>query len=114
MGTEQRHGVGRESQRAPVGPTAAQTVYVYGTGATGGISLSKTSTSTFTASGQTLNYNYVVTNTGTISLTEVGVTDTLIPTVTCPLVPRATWLLGRARPVLARTRRRRRTSRTAA
>ena len=69
---------------AAVGPTAAQTVYVYGTGATGGISLSKTSTSSFTASGQVLSYNYLVTNTGTISLYAVGVTDTLIPTVTCP------------------------------
>ena len=75
---------------AVVGPTAAQTVYVYGTGATGDISLAKTSTSTFTASGQTLNYNYVVTNTGTISLNFVGVTDEVTPadtpiTVTCPL-----------------------------
>ena len=79
-------GVGPESQQPRSVTAAAQTVYVYGTGATGDISLSKTSTSTFTASGQTLNYKYVVTNTGTISLTQVSVTDTLIPAgATCPL-----------------------------
>ena len=56
------------------------------------ISLSKTSTSTFTASGQTLNYKYVVTNTGTISLTQVSVTDSSDSrrvTATCPLSPSA-------------------------
>ena len=79
---------------ATVGPTAAQTVYVYGTDATAAISLSKTSTSTFTASGQTLNYQYLVTNTGTISLNQVGVADTLIPTVTCPIAPTATLAPG--------------------
>ncbi len=79
---------------ATVGPTAAQTVYVYGTGVTGGISISKTSTSTFTGAPQTLNYSYVVTNTGTISLTQVGVTDNLVPTVTCPLSPTANLAPG--------------------
>ena len=43
----------------------------------------------FTASGQTIDYSYLVTNTGTISLTEVSVSDatTLGTTidVTCPL-----------------------------
>jgi hypothetical protein len=78
--------------------TAAQTVYVYGTTATGDISLTKTSTSTFTASGQVLSYNYVVTNTGTISLYAVGVTDEVsVPgdvTVTCPLSPADTLAPG--------------------
>ena len=47
-----------------VSTTDTQTLYVYGTGASASVSLSETSTSTFTASGQVLNYNYVVTNTG--------------------------------------------------
>ncbi len=42
---------------------------------TGSLSLVTTSTSTFTASGQTINYTYTITNTGPISLTEIGVTD---------------------------------------
>ena len=99
-------GVGPESQRRGGRPTAAQTVYVYGTGATGDISLSKTSTSTFTASGQTLNYNYVVTNTGTISLTQVSVTDDSMHSRSrspARFLSGDTWPLGRARPVPART-----------
>jgi len=72
---------------AVIGTTDTQTIYAYGTGATAGVSLSKTSTSTFTASGQVLSYNYVVTNTGYISLTELSVTDPLIPTISCPLGP---------------------------
>jgi uncharacterized repeat protein (TIGR01451 family) len=82
------------SSGATVGPTALQTVYVYGTGATAAISLSKTSTSSFTASGQTLDYSYLVTNTGTISLTGVSVSDNVIPTVTCPLSPTANLAPG--------------------
>jgi uncharacterized repeat protein (TIGR01451 family) len=75
---------------AIVGATDPQTIYVYGTGASGNISLVKSSSSTFTAVGQVLSYNYLVTNDGTISLNEVGVTDqvsgTNAPiTVTCPI-----------------------------
>jgi uncharacterized repeat protein (TIGR01451 family) len=76
---------------AVISTTDTQTLYVYGTGASASVSLAKTSTSTFTAAGQVLNYNYVVTNTGTISLTGLSVTDEVsVPgdvTVTCPLGP---------------------------
>jgi uncharacterized repeat protein (TIGR01451 family) len=75
-------------QSAAVSATAAQTVYVYGTDATAGISLTKTSTSTFTGPGQVLTYSYVLTNTGTISLTGLSLADEVsVPgdvTVTCP------------------------------
>ena len=76
---------------AVIGTTDTQTLYVYGTGASASVSLAKTSTSTFTAADQVLDYNYVVTNTGTISLTGLSVTDEVsVPgdvTVTCPLGP---------------------------
>jgi uncharacterized repeat protein (TIGR01451 family) len=52
------------------------------------LSLDKSTISTFTASGQTIDYSYLVTNTGTISLAEVSVSDatTLGTTidVSCP------------------------------
>ncbi|WP_427454228.1 DUF7507 domain-containing protein [Litorimonas sp. WD9-15] len=44
--------------------------------------------SDFTAVGDTLDYNYVVTNTGNITLTDpVTITDDRIDTVTCPALP---------------------------
>jgi len=66
-----------------------QSVTVDATTFTASLSLVKSTTSTgFTASGQTIPYTYVVTNTGTISLTSVSVSDqtTLGTTVnvTCP------------------------------
>jgi uncharacterized repeat protein (TIGR01451 family) len=78
---------------AEVDATAPDTVYVYGTDATADISLVKTLTSTspFTAAGQVLTYSYLVTNTGTISLTDVGVADQVSTpgdvTVLCQLDP---------------------------
>jgi uncharacterized repeat protein (TIGR01451 family) len=48
------------------------------------ISISETSMPpTFTAASQTLNFSYVVTNTGDISVTSVGVSSTLVPAATC-------------------------------
>ena len=49
------------------------------------ISLTKSTTSTgYGAAGQTIPYSYLVTNTGTTTLTGVGVSDDLVPTVSCP------------------------------
>jgi uncharacterized repeat protein (TIGR01451 family) len=67
-----------------------QSVTVDATSFTASVSLAKSTTSTgFTAAGDTIPYTYVVTNTGTISLTNVFVTDGTTPggtnvTVTCP------------------------------
>jgi uncharacterized repeat protein (TIGR01451 family) len=78
---------------AVIGTTDTQTLYDYGTGASASVSLAKSAAvgTTFTASGQVLNYQYVVTNTGTISLTGLSVTDQVsVPgdvTVMCPLGP---------------------------
>ena len=48
------------------------------------ISLTKSTTSTgYGAAGQTIPYSYLVTNTGTTTLTGVGVNDDLVPTVSC-------------------------------
>jgi hypothetical protein len=51
---------------------------------TASLSLTKTTTSTgYGAAGQNIPYNYLVTNTGTVTLTGVGVSDNLNP-VSCP------------------------------
>ena len=58
------------------------------TAVTPGISLVKTATpTTFTAAGQTITYHFAVTNTGNVTLTGIGVTDTDLPglsAITCP------------------------------
>jgi len=80
------NSVGATVQSA--GPPASVTVDA--NSFTASLSLAKSSTSTsFTAAGQMIPYTYVVTNTGTISLTEVFVTDATTPgattiNVTCP------------------------------
>ena len=50
----------------------------------GTMSIVKSTTSVFTASGQTLNYSYLVTNTGPVALSSVAVQDNLIASVNCP------------------------------
>ena len=42
------------------------------------------STPTYTAAGQTVTYSYLVTNTGSVSISALQVGDDLIPSVTCP------------------------------
>ena len=71
---------------------AVQTVYVYDTDALtdGGISITKTALNAFTGPGEVLNYQYVVKNTGNITLNGVSVTDEVTPadspvSVMCPL-----------------------------
>ena len=50
-----------------------------------GVAVIKTSTtSSYGTAGQTLNYNYAVTNTGPSTLTNIVVNDNLIPSVSCP------------------------------
>jgi large repetitive protein len=55
------------------------------------VSMTKTGTpQTFATLGQVVSYEYVVTNTGNITLTApITVTDNLIPSVTCPAIPAA-------------------------
>ena len=47
------------------------------------LSMSTTSTG-YTAAGQTIPYSYLVTNSGSLTVTGVAVTDDLVPTVSCP------------------------------
>ncbi len=50
------------------------------------LSMTKTAVETnFTAVGDTISYNYEVTNTGNVSITGLSVTDDKIATVTCPV-----------------------------
>ncbi|MGP8059015.1 MAG: beta strand repeat-containing protein [Acidimicrobiales bacterium] len=50
-----------------------------------GIGLSASTTSTgYGSAGQTIPFSYLVTNTGTTTLTGVSVTDVLVPSVSCP------------------------------
>ncbi len=65
--------------------SSPESVTVAASGATSGLSLTKSTTSTgYAAAGNTISYSYQVTNTGTTDLTNVGVTDNLIPSVSCP------------------------------
>jgi len=51
--------------------------------------------STFNAPGQTINYTYVVTNTGNTTITTaISVSDNQIPAVTCPALPPAGLVPG--------------------
>ncbi len=62
-------------------------------GATSSLTLTKSTTPTgYTAAGQTLTYDYLVTNTGTTTISSIAVSDNLVPSVSCPhptLAPRA-------------------------
>ncbi len=82
------------------GTSPSATITVQAKYATAGVSLVKSTTSNgYSAAGQQIPYSYVVTNTGTISLTEVSVADFVPSTgatidVTCPLDPSATLAPG--------------------
>ena len=53
--------------------------------ATTSLSLDKTTTSTgYGAAGDSIPYNYLVTNTGSTTLNDIAVSDNLIPSVSCP------------------------------
>ncbi|HSZ38100.1 MAG TPA: pentapeptide repeat-containing protein [Acidimicrobiales bacterium] len=64
--------------------SAPSPVTVLASLATSSISLTKSTTSTgYNAAGQTIPYSYLVANTGTTTLVDVGVSDDLVPTVSC-------------------------------
>jgi uncharacterized repeat protein (TIGR01451 family) len=64
--------------------SSPSSVTVAANSANSSISLTKSTTSTgYGAAGQTIPYSYLVTNTGTTTLTGVGVNDDLVPTVSC-------------------------------
>ena len=63
----------------------SSSVTVDATQATSSLSLTKSTTSTgYGAAGDTIPYSYVVTNSGTTTLSAIGVTDSLISDVSCP------------------------------
>ena len=53
--------------------------------ATSSLSLTKSTTSTgYGDAGDTIDYSYLVTNTGTTTLSDIAVSDNLVATVSCP------------------------------
>ncbi len=65
--------------------SAPSSVTVAANAANSSIILTESTASTgYGAAGQTIPYSYLVTNTGTTTLTGVGVSDDLVPTVSCP------------------------------
>ena len=73
------------SPQSTVVTSSPSSVTVAANSATSSITLTKSTTSSgYGAAGQTIPYSYLVTNTGTTTLTGVGVSDDLVPTVSCP------------------------------
>ncbi len=64
--------------------SGSSSVTVEASGAASSLSITKSTTSTgYGAAGDTIDYSYLVTNTGTTTLTGVGVSDNRIPDVSC-------------------------------
>jgi len=65
--------------------SGSSSVTVLASGAASSLSLTKSTTSTgYGKTGDVIDYTYLVTNTGTTTLSNVGVTDNLIAHVSCP------------------------------
>ncbi len=65
--------------------SAQSTKSVDESGATYSLSLTKsTTTSAFSKAGQSIDYDYLVTNTGTTTISAIAVSDNKVTTVTCP------------------------------
>ena len=63
----------------------SSSVTVEASGASSSLDLTKSTTSTgYAAAGDVIHYNYSLTNTGTTTLSDVGVSDNLIADVSCP------------------------------
>ncbi len=75
----------------------SSSVTVAASSATSSLSLVKTSSSrNYTQAGQAIPYSYRVTNTGTTTLSDVGVTDDLVPAVGCPVATHGVLTPGAA------------------
>ncbi len=65
--------------------SASSSVTVEASNATSSLSLIKSTTSTgYAKAGDTIAYSYLVTNTGTTTLSHVGVSDNKVASVSCP------------------------------
>ena len=69
-------------------PIASNTVQVSASQAPS-LSIIKATTTTETAAGQTVQYLFVVSNTGNVTIVHLEVADVLIPAISCPSVPLA-------------------------
>ena len=75
----------RSIPRASASTSGSSSVTVLASNATSGLGLVKSTTSTgYTAAGQIIPYTYDMTNTGTTTLSGVGVSDNKIASVSCP------------------------------
>jgi len=65
--------------------SGSSSVTVDASGATSALSIVKsTNSSGYGAAGDTIDYSYLVTNSGTTTLTGIGVSDNLVASVSCP------------------------------
>lgn len=65
--------------------SASSQATVYENGATSSLSLTKsTTTSAFSKAGQTIDYDYLVTNAGTTTISAITVADNKVSSVSCP------------------------------
>ncbi len=75
---------GTDAYHSPV-TSNQSTATVPARGTTSSLSLTKSAlTSSYSVPGQTLNYNYLVTNTGTTTISSIAVSDNVIASVSCP------------------------------
>ena len=83
--TNTADAIGTDPHGNPI-TSGSSSVTVEASGATSALSITKaTNSSGYGAAGDTIGYTYLVSNTGTTTLSGVGVSDDLIANVSCPL-----------------------------